>query len=144
MPEQGPNDSGSTLIQTGKAALTFTEMAAFVRDIEARRQLLGLARLALEAAVIGAPAPKTAGAEVFDSRAGAFVTLEHTSQLRGCIGQLEPSRLGDLVVYCARAAALEDPRFARVSRAWPAPTAQRRRRDRIRACARACSAASAG
>jgi hypothetical protein len=38
MPEQGPNDSGSTLIQTGKAALTFTEMAAFVRDIEARPQ----------------------------------------------------------------------------------------------------------
>ena len=63
-----------------------------VRDIEARRQLLGLARLALEAAVIGAPAPKAAGAEVFDSRAGAFVTLEHTSQLRGCIGQLERDR----------------------------------------------------
>lgn len=85
-----------------------------VRDLEARRQLLGLARLALEAAVIGAPAPKAAGSEVFDSRAGAFVTLEHARQLRGCIGQLEPSRLGDLVVYCARAAALEDPRFARV------------------------------
>ena len=36
MAGQGPNDSGSTLIQTGKAATTFTEMAAFVRDIEAR------------------------------------------------------------------------------------------------------------
>ncbi len=32
----GPDDSGSTLVQTGKAALTFTEMAAFVHDIEAR------------------------------------------------------------------------------------------------------------
>lgn len=32
----GPDDSGSTLVQTGKAALTFTEMGAFVRDIEAR------------------------------------------------------------------------------------------------------------
>jgi hypothetical protein len=31
-----PDDTGSTLVQTGKAALTFTEMAAFVRDIEAR------------------------------------------------------------------------------------------------------------
>jgi hypothetical protein len=30
------DDTGSTLVQTGKAALTFTEMAAFVRDIEAR------------------------------------------------------------------------------------------------------------
>lgn len=36
MAEQGPDDSGSTLVQTGKAALTFTEMAAFVHDIEAR------------------------------------------------------------------------------------------------------------
>ena len=69
-----------------------------VRDLDARRQLLGLARLALKAAVIGAPPPKASGAEVFDSRAGAFVTLEHARQLRGCIGQLEPSRLGDLVV----------------------------------------------
>lgn len=33
-----PDDSGSTLVQTGKAALTFNEMAAFVRDIEARPQ----------------------------------------------------------------------------------------------------------
>jgi len=36
--EPGPDDSGSTLVQTGKAALTFNEMAAFVRDIEARPQ----------------------------------------------------------------------------------------------------------
>jgi hypothetical protein len=36
MAEEGPDDSGSTLVQAGKAALTFTEMAAFVRDIEAR------------------------------------------------------------------------------------------------------------
>jgi len=36
MAEQGPDDSGSTLVQTGKSALTFTEMAAFVHDIEAR------------------------------------------------------------------------------------------------------------
>ena len=36
MAEQRPDDTGSTLVQTGKAALTFTEMAAFVHDIEAR------------------------------------------------------------------------------------------------------------
>ncbi len=36
MADPGPDDSGSTLVQTGKAALTFTEMAAFVHDIEAR------------------------------------------------------------------------------------------------------------
>lgn len=38
MADQDPDDSGSTLVQTGKAALTFTEMAAFVHDIEARPQ----------------------------------------------------------------------------------------------------------
>ena len=31
-----PDDSGSTLVQTGKAALRLNEMAAFVHDIEAR------------------------------------------------------------------------------------------------------------
>ena len=34
--EQAPDDSGSTLVQSGKSALTFTEMASFVRDIEVR------------------------------------------------------------------------------------------------------------
>ena len=36
MSEQEPEDSSSTLVHQGKNALTFTEMAAFVRDIEAR------------------------------------------------------------------------------------------------------------
>jgi hypothetical protein len=36
MADPDPDDSGSTLVQTGKAALTFSEMAAFVHDIEAR------------------------------------------------------------------------------------------------------------
>jgi hypothetical protein len=31
-----PDDGGSTLVRSGKTAMTFTEMAAFVRDIEAR------------------------------------------------------------------------------------------------------------
>jgi len=30
------DDSGSTLVRSGKSALTFTDMAAFVRDLEAR------------------------------------------------------------------------------------------------------------
>ena len=36
MSEQERDDSSSTLVGQGKNALTFTEMAAFVRDIEAR------------------------------------------------------------------------------------------------------------
>jgi hypothetical protein len=36
MAEDDADDPGSTLIRTGKTALTFTEMATFVRELEAR------------------------------------------------------------------------------------------------------------
>jgi AmmeMemoRadiSam system protein A len=46
---------------------------------------------------------------------GAFVTLHRKGRLRGCIGQIgTPQPTAPLVAYCARAAALEDPRFRRV------------------------------
>ena len=82
---------------------------------EQRTTLLALARQALEAAVRRAPPPAAVGAEVFDEQAGAFVTLRSGGELRGCIGQIEPHRLADLVVHCAGAAALEDPRFPPVA-----------------------------
>ncbi len=34
--DEDPDDSGSTLVRSGKSAMTFTEMAAFVHDLEAR------------------------------------------------------------------------------------------------------------
>jgi uncharacterized protein len=44
--------------------------------------------------------------------AGAFVTLRMRRRLRGCIGQFASSDpLVQVVAYCAKAAALEDPRF---------------------------------
>jgi uncharacterized protein len=46
---------------------------------------------------------------------GAFVTLHRLGRLRGCIGQIgKPQPTVPLVAYCARAAALEDPRFRSV------------------------------
>jgi len=43
---------------------------------------------------------------------GAFVTLRMRHRLRGCIGQFVSSDpLAQVVAYCAKAAALEDPRF---------------------------------
>ena len=43
---------------------------------------------------------------------GAFVTLRRQRRLRGCIGQLASELpLVEMIAYCARAAALEDPRF---------------------------------
>jgi len=76
-----------------------------------RKTLLALARQALDAAVRRAAPPAAVGSGVFDEHAGAFVTLRSDGGLRGCVGQIEPQRLADLVVHCAGAAALEDPRF---------------------------------
>ena len=80
-----------------------------------RATLLALARHALVAAVRGHTPPTCLGPAVFDHHAGAFVTLKSAGELRGCIGQVEPRRLADLVVHCAGAAALEDPRFPPVA-----------------------------
>jgi AmmeMemoRadiSam system protein A len=82
---------------------------------DGRATLLALARQALVAAVRRGPPPAAIGHGVFDQRAGAFVTLRCAGDLRGCIGQIEPQRLADVVVHCAGAAALEDPRFPPVT-----------------------------
>lgn len=84
-----------------------------------RATLLSLARAALVAAVRGdapPPLPEPLGARLQDRR-GVFVTLHAPSgDLRGCIGILEArSSLAAAVVDYTRAAALEDPRFRRVS-----------------------------
>jgi len=43
---------------------------------------------------------------------GAFVTLHRRGRLRGCVGQVASSEsLVSTVAHCAKAAALEDPRF---------------------------------
>jgi AmmeMemoRadiSam system protein A len=86
----------------------------------ARRELLGLARGALEAHFRGEPAPRLASdrAETFGEARGLFVTLHRRGQLRGCIGTLAPT--GDLtrvVAEYALRAAFEDPRFPPLAKA---------------------------
>jgi AmmeMemoRadiSam system protein A len=77
--------------------------------------LLAVARAAIEARVCRRPGPHVPGVVPFTLRAGAFVTLTADGGLRGCIGQPEPSApLGETIVECAAAAALEDPRFSPV------------------------------
>ncbi len=50
--------------------------------------------------------------EIFSRPGGTFVTLRLRGRLRGCIGQLAANiPLIRVVAYCAKAAALEDPRF---------------------------------
>ena len=80
----------------------------------ARRDLLALARRALEARFRGEPLPRLASdrAEAFGEPRALFVTLRRRGNLRGCIGTLAPE--GDLsrtVPRFAMRAAFEDPRF---------------------------------
>jgi len=84
----------------------------------ARRDLLALARRALEAHFRGEPPPRLGSdrAESFGQARALFVTLRRHGQLRGCIGTLSPE--GDLtrtVPRFALRAALEDPRFPPLS-----------------------------
>ncbi len=82
-----------------------------------RVYLLGLARRTLELCTVNGGVPedeRPEGAVV--QPCGAFVTLRRASDLRGCVGQVEPSRpLYTAVSQCAMAAALQDPRFDPVS-----------------------------
>jgi AmmeMemoRadiSam system protein A len=81
-----------------------------------KKTLLEIARRAVVCAVKKGESP--AGAEIDKpsehlASAGAFVTLRTRGRLRGCIGQISPDLpLAEVVAYCAKAAALEDPRFA--------------------------------
>jgi AmmeMemoRadiSam system protein A len=78
-----------------------------------RRLLLDLARGAVMSAVEGTERVASAPCGVpSDESTGAFVTLQHHGQLRGCIGEINSEEpLAKLIARCARAAALEDPRF---------------------------------
>lgn len=78
-----------------------------------RRLLLGLARDAVMSAVQGTESVASAPCDMPSAElTGAFVTLQHRSQLRGCIGEINSKEpLAKVIARCARAAALEDPRF---------------------------------
>jgi AmmeMemoRadiSam system protein A len=81
-----------------------------------KQLLLQVARRALLAAVEHRESPDNLPqiSELGES-AGAFVTLHKRGRLRGCIGQLGTAQsLVEVVAHCAKAAALEDPRFDRL------------------------------
>jgi AmmeMemoRadiSam system protein A len=81
-----------------------------------KKLLLEVARRALIAAVEHREAlDDLPTGENFLKRGGAFVSLHRRARLRGCVGQIGSNRpLVYVVAYCAKAAALEDPRFAPV------------------------------
>ncbi len=100
----------------GYAAIAFfePEAAAQFSDAE-RKQLLALARRALEASVRTGKLPEPDIGDFppeFALPKGSFVTLTKHGQLRGCIGNITPRLpLYQAIMENARAAALNDYRF---------------------------------
>ena len=80
------------------------------------KPLLSIARQALEARVGGDRPPEIVCIGPLALRCGAFVSIHHGDQLRGCLGRLSPSSpLGATLVYLGGALADADPRFPPVS-----------------------------
>ncbi len=88
--------------------------------IEEQKTLLHLAREAMERGVKGEELPpldETLLTPGLREEGSSFITLTEHSQLRGCIGSLEPYQsLAADVCEHAVAAALHDPRFPPVSK----------------------------
>lgn len=81
-----------------------------------RQLLLEIARRSLMQAVHHQPSEEALSSDLNSMLSpGVFVTLRRRGRLRGCIGQIAaPQPIVPLVAYCARAAALDDPRFRTV------------------------------
>jgi len=94
-------------------------------DTNDREFLLKIARDAVTAHVGRAgrsggperPAPRAESPEGFESRkGGAFVTIHHRGELRGCIGHVDADELlVRVIAQCAASACSADPRFAPVA-----------------------------
>ncbi len=81
-----------------------------------RSRLLALGRQALEARVKRERAPAVDAVGVFALRRGAFVTIHHRSNLRGCLGRLTVDMpLGHTIAHLGAAVADSDPRFSAVT-----------------------------
>jgi uncharacterized protein len=85
-------------------------------DNREKKLLLKMARRSMSAAVEGREcAFELPELPNLRNLGGAFVTLHRRGRLRGCVGQIVSGEsLVETVIHCAKAAALEDPRFDRV------------------------------
>jgi len=93
-----------------------TRPGAYLDEAQ-RKDLLGIARRALDGYLVAGTIPTEEGARGKLAAPGtAFVTLTKKGRLRGCIGYTEAvAPLFKVVQECAVAAATEDPRFPPVS-----------------------------
>lgn len=103
--------------QAGAYRAPMPQIPSAELDPARQKRLRELARQAVEAAVLGRPAPSPpADDPTLAQPRGVFVTLKQGHQLRGCIGTMAPRLpLGQAVVEMAGAAALRDPRFLPVT-----------------------------
>ena len=108
----------------GYAALGFFAKNAKLKaqneklPLKAQSKLLKIARKTLESYLTNKKIPKfKIEDKSLKQKLGAFVTLRKNGQLRGCIGQIEPTDepLWKVVQKMAVEAALRDPRFPPVS-----------------------------
>jgi AmmeMemoRadiSam system protein A len=78
-----------------------------------KKLLLKIAREALHAGVEGRESLQNLPTDAAPPQStGVFVTLRKRGRLRGCIGQVgKEQSLVQAIAHCAKAAALEDPRF---------------------------------
>jgi len=84
-------------------------------NAQEQRELLRLARAHFEARVRGEALPSLTVAGALMRPGGAFVTLTHGEDLRGCLGRIEPDQpLARTVAYLAAVVADEDYRFVPV------------------------------
>jgi len=103
----------------------FRPAVTLMTDTNDRQTLLQIARDAATAHVGGAarlggpdrPNPRGEPADGLASRkGGAFVTIHHRGELRGCIGHIDADQLlVRVVAQCAVSACSADPRFAPVA-----------------------------
>ena len=83
---------------------------------DTQRQLLAIARAALEARVRGTRVPESGSKGSNQPGQGAFVTIFCNGELRGCLGRVTSDwPLPDLVRHLAREVADSDPRFTPVA-----------------------------
>jgi AmmeMemoRadiSam system protein A len=81
-----------------------------------RSRLLAIARNALTARVHRHREPAPSGGGALDTPCGAFVSIHHGDELRGCLGRLECDwAIARVVAHLGRAVADSDPRFEPVA-----------------------------
>jgi len=105
--------------QAGLAPLALLPLLKNMKDftIEEKKELLDLARQVIWEKLEGKEFKKETKNEKFLEKRGVFVSLHKNSELRGCIGYIEPvTTIWDAVQGNAFAAAFDDPRFLPVQK----------------------------